>query len=359
MTLAVVVFLAAAGAAVWFLWLRDDQAASDPSSSPSSQSSPSADAVPSGSPTAAEETAPIVVAGSSGLLDHVQALTPLLPEVGAVDPIGQGAGAEAFSSGDAHVAMALPGLRDDQVDAGGACVPGTDVHQFLFTARLTHVVVNVPGLDAVNLDAPTLAAIYQGTITNWNDPAIAALNPSSTLPDLAITPLHRSDPNLTNSTVQQWLVAAGDGAWTAAEDDWEGTHGEDATSPIEVRQAVTSTEGALGYVDTFHAEGLTSANLMVDADAVSPGPENIEGHLQQARDAPSEPVTPVVPETYPLVDFGYLVACTEYEDPKAGTSVRNLITMALSSDGQFLLSERSGVEITPLDEERELAEGIS
>ena len=47
------------------------------------------------------------------------------------------------------------------------------------------VIFNVEGVDELNLDAATIAGIFAGTITNWNDPAIAATNDGATLPDLA------------------------------------------------------------------------------------------------------------------------------------------------------------------------------
>ncbi len=53
---------------------------------------------------------------------------------------------------------------------------------------------NLPGVPAgMNLTGPVLAEVYLGKITRWNDPAIADLNPSLTLPDEPITVVHRSD----------------------------------------------------------------------------------------------------------------------------------------------------------------------
>ena len=53
---------------------------------------------------------------------------------------------------------------------------------------------NIPGLAAathLKLSGTVLADIYKGTITNWNDAKITALNPGVTLPDLTIVPIHR------------------------------------------------------------------------------------------------------------------------------------------------------------------------
>lgn len=55
---------------------------------------------------------------------------------------------------------------------------------------------NVPGLSAgtyLNLNGAVLAQMYEGKITAWNSPAIAALNPGVELPPIKVMPLHRSD----------------------------------------------------------------------------------------------------------------------------------------------------------------------
>ena len=52
---------------------------------------------------------------------------------------------------------------------------------------------NLPGIKNLKLDGTVLAEIYNGKITNWNDPAIKALNPGVNLPSLKIVPLHRED----------------------------------------------------------------------------------------------------------------------------------------------------------------------
>src|SRR5690606_18902790 len=66
---------------------------------------------------------------------------------------------------------------------------------------------NVPGIAAnqLKLDGATLANIYLGKITKWNDAAIAALNPGLALPDLRITVVHRSDGSGTTFNFVNYL----------------------------------------------------------------------------------------------------------------------------------------------------------
>ena len=82
------------------------------------------------------------------------------------------------------------------------------------------VIYNVNGIDdGLKLDAATVAHIFQGDITKWNDPAIAALNDGADLPDTTITPVHRSDDSGTTANLTDYLSKASDGAWTAPRAD--------------------------------------------------------------------------------------------------------------------------------------------
>jgi len=68
-------------------------------------------------------------------------------------------------------------------------------------------VVNIPGIrpGQMRLDGPTIASIYLGNITRWNDAAIKRLNPSLALPALDIAPVYRSDGAGTNFLFTNFL----------------------------------------------------------------------------------------------------------------------------------------------------------
>ena len=69
------------------------------------------------------------------------------------------------------------------------------------------------GVNSLKLDAPTLARIFNGGITTWDDPAITALNPGTSLPSEPIHVFFRSDQSGDTSNFQRYLVAASNGAW--------------------------------------------------------------------------------------------------------------------------------------------------
>jgi phosphate transport system substrate-binding protein len=120
------------------------------------------------------------------------------------------------------------------------------------------MVVNIPGVKPgeLVLDGPTVAQIYMGKITKWNDPAIAKLNPNVKLPDLAIANIHRADGSGTTFNFTYYLSAVSpewqSGIGTATTVEWPsgiGAKGNDG-----VANNVATTQGAIGYVEFAYAE---------------------------------------------------------------------------------------------------------
>src|SRR3954470_22417883 len=72
---------------------------------------------------------------------------------------------------------------------------------------------NVPGVDSLKLSADTLAGIFQGDITTWNDAKIAADNSGASLPSTPIVVVHRSDGSGTTSNFTKYLKAASPSVW--------------------------------------------------------------------------------------------------------------------------------------------------
>lgn len=116
--------------------------------------------------------------------------------------------------------------------------------------------LDLPQGQDLRLDARTVAAVYLGEITRWNDPKIAALNPGVTLPDSAVSVVHRSDGSgstrgftgYLSDGSPQWAAGPGKGteiAWPT------GTGAERTEGVIE---QVRNTAGSIGYVDYGQAE---------------------------------------------------------------------------------------------------------
>ena len=140
------------------------------------------------------------------------------------------------------------------------------------------MVVNLPGIKAneMTLDGPTIADIYLGKITKWDDPAIAKLNPGIKLPSTAIAVVHRSDgsgttfifTNYLSKVSPDWKAQVGEGTSV----QWPtglGGKGNEGVSAIASR-----TLGGIGYVEYAYALQNKLANTKLinsEGTALEPG----------------------------------------------------------------------------------------
>src|ERR1700720_388792 len=138
-------------------------------------------------------------------------------------------------------------------------------------------VVNVKGVAAgqLHLDGATVASIYMGDITQWNDPAIKKLNPKLALPSTAIAPIYRSDGSGTNFLFSDYLSKSSpkfkDTVGAATSVQWPsgiGAKGNEGEANM-----VTQTDGAIGYVEYAYAkQNKMSYTLLVNKDGKSVSP---------------------------------------------------------------------------------------
>jgi phosphate transport system substrate-binding protein len=129
-------------------------------------------------------------------------------------------------------------------------------------------ILNLPGIKPgdVTLDGPTIAKIFLGEITKWNDPAIKALNAGVNLPDTAIAVVHRSDgsgttfiwTNYLSKVSPEWKEKVGEN--TAVE--WPVGIGAKGSEGVSNNAA--QTVGSLGYVEYAYAKqnNLTYAKMV-------------------------------------------------------------------------------------------------
>ena len=139
--------------------------------------------------------------------------------------------------------------------------------QFPTVIGAEDIVVNLPGVaqNQLKLTGKLISNIYLGTITNWNDPAIAAVNPGLKLPDLAIAPVYRADGSGTTLVFTSYLskVDAGFKAKVGAGTAVSWPAGTGSKGNAGVAGTVKTTAGAVGYVESAYAtlNHLTTAQL--------------------------------------------------------------------------------------------------
>jgi phosphate transport system substrate-binding protein len=117
----------------------------------------------------------------------------------------------------------------------------------------------------LKLDAPTVAAIYLGKITNWNDAKIATLNPGVTLPNLPIVTVHRSDGSGDTFLFTSFLYAADPTDWTIAPNTtvaWPNVTGAVAAQGNGgMVQACQKNPGCIAYIGVSYLNQATAAGL--------------------------------------------------------------------------------------------------
>jgi phosphate transport system substrate-binding protein len=193
-------------------------------------------------------------AGSSFVSPLVSVWTPALGSAFGYNvqysPVGSGAGIAAITNRQVDFGASDAPLTPDQAAACKSCV------QIPWALSATSVAYNVPGAPAhLNLDGKTLAKIFLGQITNWNDPAIKALNKGASMPDLKITPIFRSDGSGTTYNFTDYLSAVSPDFKSKVGNSTAVTFpaGIGARGSSGVAGLVTRTEGGITYVDVAFA----------------------------------------------------------------------------------------------------------
>ncbi|MCR8670941.1 phosphate ABC transporter substrate-binding protein PstS [Agrococcus sp. HG114] len=270
------------------------------------------------------------------------------------DPAGSGAGREQFIAGGVAFAGSDAFLKDEEL-AGefGACVADTLPVDLPVYISPIAVIFNVEGVDSLNMDASTIAKIFSGQITNWNDEAIASQNPDVTLPDAPITAVHRSDDSGTTENFTEYLAATAESDWTEGVfETWPAAYGgEGAQGTSGVVDAVTNGTNTIGYADASRAGDLGTVALKVGeeyvpfsaeaaAAAVDASPR-VEGR-HEGDIAVELDRTTTEAGVYPLVLISYAIACTEYQDAATGELVKAYLSYVASEEGQLAAQENAG-----------------
>ena len=185
--------------------------------------------------------------------------------------IGSGGGIKQIEASTVTFGATDKPLGQDELDKNGLI-------QFPMIIGGIVPVLNIEGIKPGELviDGSTLADIFLGRITKWDDPAIAKLNPKAKLPSTAIAVVHRSDGSGTSFIFTTYL--------SQSNADWKSKVGADAAVEWPtgigakgnegVANNVAQTKGAIGYVEYAYAKQnkLTFAD-MVNKDGKSVAPE--------------------------------------------------------------------------------------
>ena len=238
----------------------------------------------------------------------------------------------------------IAALTAKQVNFGASDVPmtateqaaaqGGSVAQVPVDLGGEAVVYNLAGLPGVNLTGPVLAQIYLGQITNWDDPAITALNPHLSFPNAPIFVVHRSDGSGTTYIFTSYLSSA-DHTWaakvgTAKTVNWPARDGEGAPGNPGVADAVAHIPFAIGYVESAYSHGPSLLDAAIRNQAgnyLTPTPASIAAAAAQKPDITSTDFSIVNQpgaDSYPISGYSWALVYTHQASQATGQA---LVTM--------------------------------
>ena len=275
----------------------------------------------------------------------------------AYNPSGSGAGVQTFLTGATAWAGSDKALADDEVEQSkSVCTEGTAFDVPVYISPIA-VVFNLKGVsDAgkhINMDAATIAKIFDGKITKWNDPAIADQNKDLKLPDTAITVVHRSDKSGTTQNFVSYFKDVTPDNWTYdLSENWPNEVGQGAKGTSGVISTVKQADGTIGYADFSQVGDLGTVAVKVgdkyneiSAEAGSKviadskqddtvkGDNRIVIKINHATEAEG---------AYPIVLVSYDIVCPAYKDTKQAEFAKAWLTYVTSDEGQKAAQDAAG-----------------
>ncbi len=251
-------------------------------------------------------------------------------------PVGSGGGIEQFLAGTVDFGSSERHLRQSEL-AVAADVRGCEAVQFPVVFGAVAIVLNDDALDGMVLTADVLARIYDGQITRWDHPAVAALNPDLDLPPTPVVPVHRADGSGTTYVFTRYLTTEvpfwGERYAEGTDIDWhESAVGGDGNEGVA--GAVRDSAGGVGYVNQSHAleAGLATARVVnEDGRPVAPTQEATTAASEEA-EIPGNfqfSIDDIGGEGYPITGANWILAYACGYDGETAALLRDFWTWAL------------------------------
>ncbi|MFB9238959.1 phosphate ABC transporter substrate-binding protein PstS [Plantactinospora siamensis] len=312
-------------------------------------------AAPSGSAASDCGTGTINAAGSSAQKNAVAEWTKAYQKTcnGLTinyDPSGSGAGIQAFIAGTADFAGSDSALKpEEKPKADARCSGGQAVDLPMVTGPIA-VAYNVQGVDSLQLKPATLAKIFAGKVTKWDDPAIKADNADAKLPSAAIQTVHRNDESGTTDNFTKFLSKTATTDWTFDHaKTWKAPGGTGQKGSDGVTNFVKSTQNAITYTELSYAEnaGLKMAKIQngagefAELTAENAGKAVAGAKVAGQGDDLALSIDYSTKEAgaYPLVLVTYEIVCTKGLSADKLKAIKGFLSYTSSTEGQQALSD--------------------
>jgi phosphate transport system substrate-binding protein len=234
-------------------------------------------------------------------------------------------------------------------DISGITIDPTTVLYFPTVVAPITVSYNLTGVSqTLDFSGTTLAKIFAGKITTWNDPAIAKDNPGVTLPSTKITPVHRSDGSGTTRNFTLYLSKVDPTDWTAPPSTtFPNNLGLAGAKNSGVAASVQSTSGAIGYVDfaTATAGGLKYGEVINYAGtpvaATLAGASAAAAATTVNADLTYDPTDAQAPTAYPITSPTWIVVYKTQTNAATGAALKAFLSFILTT-GQTKVASATG-----------------
>lgn len=283
-------------------------------------------------------------------------------------PSGSGAGTQNFVGGQVDFAGSDSPLTEEQVaQAKERC--GSEAWHLPLVIGPVAIAYHLDGVEELTLPVATIAKIFSGEVTSWNDPEIAAANEGVELPDKKISVIYRSDESGTSDNFQKFLSATGD--WDGSGKQFPAAVGSGANGSNGVASEVNSIDGAITYVEAGFAkdnENVSVAAVDFGSGSVGLDKESVGNALDKLT-FESDGHDMVVdaealfsmnePGAYPLILTTYEIVCSDYsasgtEGADTGAMVKEFLNLALKHQDEGL-EEQGFIPVTGTHHERLVA----
>ncbi len=245
------------------------------------------------------------------------------------------------------------------VDFGASDGPMSDEQLAQSKTKILHIptvmgavvpAYNVPGISGeIKFTPEALAGIFLGKITNWNDPALAKVNPGVNFPNQPIIVIYRSDGSGTTFIFTDYL--------SKISKDWSNTVGKGTSVKWQIGMGgkgnegvagqVRQLQGSIGYVELIYAVQNNIAYGSVRNAAGNFVKASLDGVTEAAASAKAMPadfrvsITNAPGKTaYPISSFTWLLIPTPARDPKKGKIIADFLDWMVT-DGQKMTSQLS------------------